>query len=93
MPLTQSKLIVVRKENDPKIKERLLLLIIRVQEDEHIPFRVVKEIHKISCIIRINDYMISDSSITCPFFAFIREVIQKTNTFEIFHWLDGARVL
>ena len=34
-----------KKENDPKVKERLLL-IIKVREDGQIPFRVVKEIHR-----------------------------------------------
>ena len=34
-----------KKENDPKVKERLLL-IIRVREDRQIPFRVVKEMHR-----------------------------------------------
>jgi putative transposase len=34
-----------KKENDPKVKERLLL-IIKVREDRQIPFRVVKEIHR-----------------------------------------------
>ena len=34
-----------KKENDPKVKERLLL-IIKVREDEQIPFRVVKEMHR-----------------------------------------------
>ena len=35
-----------KKENDSKVKERLLLLIIRVREDGQIPFRVVKEMHR-----------------------------------------------
>jgi hypothetical protein len=35
-----------KKENDPKVKERLLLLIIKVIEDKQIPFRVVKELHR-----------------------------------------------
>jgi len=44
--LTKSKLVnLYKKENDPKIKERLLL-IIRVREDKQIPFRVVKEMHR-----------------------------------------------
>ena len=34
-----------KKENDPKVKERLLL-IIKVREDGQIPFRVVKEMHR-----------------------------------------------
>ena len=34
-----------KKENDPKVKERLLL-VIRVREDGQIPFRVVKEMHR-----------------------------------------------
>ena len=43
---TKSKLVnLYKKENDPKVKERLLL-IIKVQEDGQIPFRVVKEIHR-----------------------------------------------
>jgi len=36
---------VYKKENDPKVKERLLL-VIRVREDGQIPFRVVKEMHR-----------------------------------------------
>ena len=45
--LTKSKLAnLYKKENDPKVKERLLLLIIKVREDNQIPFRVVKEIHR-----------------------------------------------
>jgi len=44
--LTKSKLVnLYKKENDPKVKERLLLLIIKVRQDKQIPFRVVKEIH------------------------------------------------
>ena len=35
-----------KKENDPKVKERLLLLIIKIREDKQIPFHVVKEIHR-----------------------------------------------
>ncbi len=35
----------IKKENDPNVKERLLL-IIKVREDGQIPFRVVKEIHR-----------------------------------------------
>ncbi len=34
-----------KKENDPKVKERLLL-VISVREDGQIPFHVVKEIHR-----------------------------------------------
>jgi putative transposase len=34
-----------KKENDPKVKERLLL-VIRVREDGQIPFHVVKEMHR-----------------------------------------------
>jgi putative transposase len=34
-----------KKENDPKVKERLLL-IIRVREDGQVPFHVVKEMHR-----------------------------------------------
>ena len=34
-----------KKENDPKVKERLLL-IIKVRQDKQIPFHVVKEMHK-----------------------------------------------
>jgi hypothetical protein len=33
-----------KKEKDPKVKERLLLLVIRVREDGQVPFRVDKEI-------------------------------------------------
>jgi hypothetical protein len=45
MSLAKSKLVnLYKKENDPKVKERLLL-IIRVREDGQIPFRVVKEMH------------------------------------------------
>ena len=44
--LTKSKLVnLYKKENDPKVKERLLL-IIKVREDKQIPFRVVKEMHR-----------------------------------------------
>ena len=44
--LTKSKLVnLYKKENDPKVKERLLL-IIKVLQDKQIPFRVVKEIHR-----------------------------------------------
>ena len=46
MSLAKSKLVTsYKKENDPKVKERLLL-IIKVQEDGQIPFRVVKEMHR-----------------------------------------------
>ena len=38
-------LICIKKENDPKVKERLLL-VIRVKEDGQIPFHVVKGIHR-----------------------------------------------
>src|SRR3954466_2109631 len=45
-PLTKSKLVnLYKKENDSKVKERLLL-IIRVREDKQIPFHVVKEMHR-----------------------------------------------
>ena len=45
-PLTKSKLVnQYKKENDPKVKERLLL-IIKVREDGQILFRVVKKIHR-----------------------------------------------
>ena len=44
-PLPKSKLVnLYKKENDSKVKERLLL-IIKVREDKQIPFRVVKELH------------------------------------------------
>jgi len=44
--LTKSRLVnLYKKEVDPKVKERLLL-IIKVREDKQIPFRVVKEIHR-----------------------------------------------
>src|SRR6185312_12762959 len=44
--LTKSKLVnIYKKENDPKVKERLLL-IIKVREDKQIPFRVVNEMHR-----------------------------------------------
>ncbi len=44
--LTKSKLVnLYKKENDPKVKERLLL-IIKVREDGQIPFRVVKDMHR-----------------------------------------------
>ena len=45
-PLTKSQLVnLYKKENDPKVKERLLL-IIKVKQDKQIPFRVVKELHR-----------------------------------------------
>ena len=44
-PLIKSKLVnLYKKENDSKVKERLLL-IIKVREDNEIPFHVVKELH------------------------------------------------
>jgi transposase len=47
-PLTKSKLVnLYKKENDSKVKERLML-IIKVREDKQIPFRVVKEMHRSS---------------------------------------------
>jgi transposase len=46
MPPTKSTLVnSYKKENDPKVKERLLL-IIKVREDGQIPFRIVKEMHR-----------------------------------------------
>ena len=47
MSLTnKAKLVdLYKKENDPKVKERLLL-VIRVREDGQVPFRVVKEMHR-----------------------------------------------
>ncbi len=46
MPPTKTKLVnLYKKENDPKVKERLLL-VIRVREDGQVPFRVVKEMHR-----------------------------------------------
>ena len=45
-PLTKSKLVnQYKKEMNPKVKERLLL-IIKVREDKQIPFHVVKELHR-----------------------------------------------
>ncbi len=45
-PLTKSKLVnQYKKENDPKVKERLLL-IIKVRQDKQIPFHVVKEMQR-----------------------------------------------
>ncbi len=47
LPLTKTKLVnLYKKENDPKVKERLLLLVIRVREDGQVHFRVVKEMHR-----------------------------------------------
>ena len=44
--LPKSKLVnLYKKENDSKVKERLLL-IIKVREDNEIPFHVVKELHR-----------------------------------------------
>ena len=43
--LTKAKLVVYKKENDPKVKERLLL-IIRVREEGQVHFHVVKEMHR-----------------------------------------------
>ena len=44
--LTKSRLVnLYKKENDPKVKERLLI-IIKVKEDKQIPFRVLKEKHR-----------------------------------------------
>ncbi len=46
MSLAKSKLVnLYKKENDPKVKERLHL-IIKVREDGQLPFHVVKEIHR-----------------------------------------------
>ena len=47
LPLTnKAKLVnLYKKENDPKVKERLFL-VIRVREDGHVPFRVVKEMNR-----------------------------------------------
>ena len=46
MSLAKSKLVnLYKKENDPKVKERLLL-IIKVREDGQVPFQVVKEMHR-----------------------------------------------
>ena len=43
--LTKTTLVnLYKKENDPKVKERLLL-VIRVREDGQIPFHVVKDMH------------------------------------------------
>ena len=47
MSLAKTKLVsLYKKENNPKVKERLLLLVIRIREDRQIPFRVVKEMHR-----------------------------------------------
>jgi putative transposase len=35
-----------KKENDSKVKERLLLLIIKIRDYGQIPFHVVKEMHR-----------------------------------------------
>jgi putative transposase len=46
MSRTKAKLVnLYKKENDLKVKERLLL-VIRVREDGQIPFHVVKEMHR-----------------------------------------------
>ena len=46
MLTTKSKLVdLYKKETDSKVKERILL-VIRVREDGHVPFRVVKELHR-----------------------------------------------
>ncbi len=46
MSLTKAKLVnLYKKENDPKVKERLLL-VIRVREDGQIPFRVAQEMYR-----------------------------------------------
>ncbi len=46
MSLTKTKLVsLYKKENNPKVKERLLI-VIRIREDGQIPFRVVKEMHR-----------------------------------------------
>ena len=47
LPLTnKAKLVnLYKKENDPKVKERLFL-VIRVIEDGQVPFRVVKEMNR-----------------------------------------------
>ena len=47
MLTTKAKLVdLYKKETDSKVKERILLLVIRVGEDGHVPFRVVKELHR-----------------------------------------------
>ncbi|MER5176231.1 MAG: helix-turn-helix domain-containing protein, partial [Candidatus Nitrosocosmicus sp.] len=44
--MTKTKLgNLYKKENDPKVKERLLL-VIRVREDRQVPFRVVKQLNR-----------------------------------------------
>lgn len=44
--VTKTNLVILyKKEKDPKVKERLLL-VIRVRADEQVPFRVVKEINR-----------------------------------------------
>jgi hypothetical protein len=46
MLLAKSKLVnIYKKENDSKVKKRLLL-IIKVREDKQIPFRVAEEMHR-----------------------------------------------
>ncbi|MDQ6723639.1 MAG: helix-turn-helix domain-containing protein [Thermoproteota archaeon] len=46
MSLTKTKLVnLFKKENDPEVKERLLL-IIRERKDGQIPYRVVKEMYR-----------------------------------------------
>jgi len=46
MSLAKTQLVnLYKKENDPKVKERLLL-IIKVREDGQIPFRVAEEMHR-----------------------------------------------
>ena len=46
MLTTKSRLVdLYKKETDSKVKERILL-VIRVREDGHVPFRVVKELHR-----------------------------------------------
>src|SRR3954469_7124810 len=46
MSLTKTTLVnLYKKENDPKVKERLLR-IIKVREDGQIPFHVVKDMHR-----------------------------------------------
>jgi putative transposase len=47
LPLTnETKLVNLnKKEKDPKVKERSLL-IIRVRHDQQVPFRVIKEMNR-----------------------------------------------
>ena len=46
-PLTKSKLVnLYKKENDSKVKERLLLVIKVREEDKQIPFHVAQEMHQ-----------------------------------------------